>query len=368
MKYKIIVICAGVAMFAAGSGAIANADPATPALTPAQQAKLARIQARFVPGAPNNSGGYGYGKLAEFCGGNIPLQIHPSMVALEEMKEDDRTAIDGTCQGFADSVVYLCGYEKDADPVVKEMIRTNVKRMVCKATSTASEVDTYTGQKFSLENGVLTYLVAAKEGGFHGGNVTDEGQKFLKANVRSASGLSIGGQQLRKQMFENLSIPKDTLRKGLKEECGIDLTVAIDEKLPEHFSAHLGHAPDAACESGMQVIYNSCRETRDSETSSTVIKSAAKKNLKGISCVYSDNESIAIRPGGILELGYSLNAPRPKFEGHSMMSTETYYFNWLKANIGALGSVGPAPAGAAAAPPASSAKPTSRTKRRPVTH
>jgi hypothetical protein len=355
MRLQTPLVMGLVTFLCAATSSMASGDPATPPLNAAQQAKLTKIQAQFVPGGKSNVSGYGFGKLSEFCGANIPMEIHPSMVALEKMKGDDRTDIDSTCQGFANSVVYLCGDRPDADPVVKEMIRSSVKKMVCRATSSTSDLNNH-GLKYTLESGTLTLTVGAKDGAIGGSSISEDGDKFLKANVRRGpDGLSIGGQQLKRKMIDDLSIGKSSLRKRLKDECAIDISVAIDDKLAEHYSKHLGDAPTAACDAGLQVAYNNCRSSADTEISSQAIKAGLKKNLKGISCVLSDNESIAIRPNGILELGFSNNAPRPKFQDRTMMSMESYYFNWLKANIGSLGS-GTQPPSAAPAAPAARAK------------
>lgn len=325
---------------------VAIGDSGSPTLNAAQLEKLQKLQAQFVPGGPNNSGGYGFDKVAEFCGANIPITLDPSLVALEKPNQDNRTRIDTTCQAFGGAIAYTCGYSKDADPVVKEMIRTNVKRMVCRATTNASELNNM-GVNYALKSGTLTFTVIADEGKLGGANIQEEGEKFLLANVRQGGPdtLSIGGQQLKRKMLANIAIDKNTLRKGLKEECNIELaSAAIDDKLAEHYSKHLGHSPLAACEAGLQVVYNNCREPHDSEITSTAVGKALKTNLKGISCVYSDIESIAVRPNGILELGGSVNAPRPKFNGRSMMSSEEYKYRWLKANIATLGGEGSGPA------------------------
>ena len=339
-----------VTLVCAATSSQASGDPSTPTLTTTQQARLTKIQSRFVPGMKNNSPSYGFGKLSEFCGANIPMEIHPSMVALEKPKEEDRSDIETWCQAFADSVTYTCGYQPDADPVIKEMVRNSVKKLSCRATSNANDVGSQ-GVKYALENGTLVFTTIVNNGKLGGGNITEEGDKFLKVNVRrGVDGISIGGQVHKRYIVEHLSPAKNTLVEGLKKECGVDLTVSVDDKLAEHFSKHTGHSAISTCNSAMQVVYTSCRTSSDTVGVSPVIKAAAKK-LKGISCVYSETESIAVKPNGILEMGYSLNAQRPKWPGVLIQSTEDYYFEWMKANIGTLGSSTPSAANAPSAAP-----------------
>jgi hypothetical protein len=330
----------------------------SPTLTAPQQEKLKKIQAMFVPGGPkpNTSGGYGWDKLEEFCGQKIPMEIHPTTAAYEK-KKGDRTDIDSLCDSFAGTVAYTCGYEKDADPVVKEIIRKNVKRTVCKSTENAADFEANRNMKFALENGTFTFTYLANNASDPG----EAGMKFLRKNAfLTPNGLSIGGQQLKRKMFEDLSPRKATLHQRLKEQCGIEnLTVAIDDKLAEHYSYHLGYNANTACDAGLQSVYNLCGRGDEfsKEYNTAAVRAAAQKYMKGISCVYSDTESIAIKPGGILELGVSRDAPRPKWQGKTMMSIHDYYMGWLSANHASF-----AQPGSSSAAAASSSSPPSKPK------
>lgn len=330
----------GLARLLVIAGTVVQAAP--PELTDEQQARLKELQAKFAPGLESQGSGYGYGKIAEFCGADIPIVLDPSLVALETDKnrKGDRTEIAMTCHAFASAVTYTCGSDPNAEPEVKELVRANVKRMVCRATTNASETNNH-GVKYALDNGTLTFTVLARDGRLSGGNIMEQGQKFLSENARRGpDGISIGGLRHKQKMTTDLSLEKTTVRKSLRDECGLEFTVTIDDTLAEYYSHRLGHSAGSACEAGMQVIYNSCGRGDSPEISSPIIKEATKKHLKGISCVLSDQESIAIRPNGILEFGHSLNAPRPLWEGRNQMSIHDYYFNWMKANIKALGSAG----------------------------
>lgn len=53
----------------------------------------------------NSAQSLGYGKLSELCDANIPMEMHPGIVALEKPKKEDRSEVESTCQEFADSVV-----------------------------------------------------------------------------------------------------------------------------------------------------------------------------------------------------------------------------------------------------------------------
>ncbi len=356
-----------------------------PALTPAQQEKLKKIQAMFAPGGHTSSGGYGLEKVPEFCGATIPMTIDPSTVALEKMNGDS-TSIDSTCHAFAGSIAYTCGYEADADPVIKEMIRSNVKRMVCRATNDADQVNNY-GVKYALENGTLTLTYNPK----NAGNIMDEGQKFLQNNVHGPTGLTIAGALKKRELFTKWK--KGTLYGALKNDCGISFDTAIDDKLANHFAEpkNTGYSGLAMCDAGMQSIYNMCASAREFEKyNPAVVAAAVKKNLKTISCVYSDVESIAVRPNGVLELGYKRDAKRQKVDGRDAMYPEDVYMAWLTKNAASwqatpvAATTGAASPDAPAAPPAASAalatsaKPATSAKRatsakpalrpRPVTH
>lgn len=311
---------------------IAGQALADPALTPEQKQKLDTLQAMFQPGGTTNSGGYGLEKVEEFCGAAIPLDVDPSMVLYDDQdKTAARSAISSTCHGVAGAVVYLCGSEKDADPVVKQMVRDNVKRIVCKTTKNPADVSKTNYQAWSLEKGTLTFTCLADHSC---GNLTENGMTFLRQNARSPTGLSIGGREMQQKILKQVG-PENELHQRLADECGIvNLTVSVDEKLAEHFSHNTGHYGGGACDAGLQSVYNLCgRGDEFSELNKKAVKAATKKKFKGISCVYSETESIAIKPGGILELGASLNAPRPKYKGHTMMSIHDFYMRWLADNV-----------------------------------
>lgn len=313
---------------------MAFADDDTPPLTPAQQAKLKKLQALFEPGGKVNSMTQGIDKSEALCGARIPLELHPSTVALEKLN-GDRTIIDTTCNDFAASVVFTCGtIPEQSDPVVKELIRTNIRRLVCRATKNKQETDrgpgmTNYGVKFSLEDGTFTMTYVADGAS----NITDLGKRFLAENVRSAEGLSIGGQQLKRKMLQLVS--KSELRERIKEKCGLDLDVQLDDKLMEHYSHHPTHAPLGVCDSGLQVIYNNCASDGVSnlEITSPEVKRALLANLKGVSCVYSDDMTASVKPNGILEFGTSDQARTPP----PSRSAESFLFSWMKTNVKALG-------------------------------
>lgn len=336
MRGVVTVVAMGMTLV----GSNAGAEDAAPPLTPEQQEKLSKIQAMFLPGGKVTSSGFGIDKALEFCGAAIALEVHPSTVAYDNpAKTWDRSNISTMCHGAAGAVVYMCGYNEEDDPVIKEMIRTNVKRIVCKATRDAAEVGA-PGQKWALENGTLTFTYLAT----NASDPMQTGTPFLSKNVKGPTGLSIGGQKLKRKALESLSPAKNTLLQHLKEECGIEnLSVTVEDKLAEHYSYHLGHNPTSACDAGLQSIYNLCGRGDEfsKEYNKAAVKAAAQKHLKGISCVYADTESIAIKPGGILELGGCLDAPRPKWKGKTMMSIHDYYMAWLSANHASFSSGAP---------------------------
>lgn len=306
---------------------------AEPALTAEQQQKLDALQAMFRPGGSTGSSGYGIEKAQEFCGAAIPLELDPSTVLYDDPKKTAaRSAVSSTCHGVAGAVVYLCGHEKDADPVVKQLVRDNVKRIVCKTTKNAAEVSSTNYQAWALENGTLTFTCLADHSC---GNLTENGMAFLRKNAKSPTGLSIGGQQLKTKLLTQLGPTKNDLLKALSQECGIEnLTFTVDDALAEHYSQHTGHNGATACEAGLQSVYNLCgRGDEFSQHNKAAVKAATKKHLKGLSCVFSETESIAIKPGGVLELGGSVNAPRPKYKGKAMMSVHDFYMRWLADNV-----------------------------------
>jgi hypothetical protein len=310
---------------------------ADPALTPQQQAKLDTLQAMFRPGGSTNSGGYGIEKAEEFCGAAIPLDVDPSMVLYDKPDMTaERSDISSVCHAAAGAVVYVCGSSSDADPVVKQLVRDNVKRIVCKTTKNPAEVSATDYQRWALDRGTLTYTCLAGHGC---GNITETGMAFLRKNVKSATGLSIGGQELKVKLLASYGPSQNSLVKSLEEECGIkDLVVTIEDKLAEHYTEHTGHNPGTACDAGLQSVYNLCaRGNEFAELNKAAVKAATKKHLKGVACVYSDTESIAIKPGGILELGVSYGAPRPKYKGRSMSSIHDLYMRWLADNVKAWG-------------------------------
>lgn len=306
-------------------------------LTPEQQAKLEKLQAMFRPGGSVSSSGYGLEKAKEFCGADIPLEVDPSMVLFDDPeKSAERSDVSSTCHAVAGAVVYTCGSDEKADPVVKQLVRDHVKRIVCRTTKVASDVDPYTFQRWTLEQGTLTFTCIA---GRSCGNITEQGELFLKANVKSATGLSIAGHQLKQKLLASYTPETNDVMRSLAEQCGItNLSVAIDDKLAEHFTQHTGHNPGSACDAGLQSVYNLCgRGDEFSSLNKAAVKAATKKHLKGISCVYADTESIAIKPGGILELGVSYGAERPKYKGHAMSSIHDFYMRWLADNVKAWG-------------------------------
>ena len=336
-----------------------------PALTPAQQEKLKTIQAMFAPGGHTSSSGNSYGleKVPEFCGATIPLTVDPSTVALEQAKG---TSIDSVCHEMASAVAYTCGDEANADPVIKEMIRSNVKRLVCRATNDADQVNNH-GVKYTLDNGTMTLTYTPKTAS----NIQDDGQTFLQNNVRGPTGLTIAGEMKKTEMFSKWK--KGTLYESLKKDCGISFETAIEEKLANHFAEpkNTGYYGLAMCDSGMQSIYNMCSRAGEfASYNPAAVTAAVKKNLKTISCVYSDVESIAIRPNGVLELGYKRGAARPAmFDGKSIMYPEDHYMAWLTKNAvawqvtpSASSSAAPAAAAAPVAP-APASKPAPRPRR-----
>lgn len=323
-------------LFALGAllcAAPAFADEAAPALTPDQDAKLKKLQAMFSPGGKVNSMSAGIDRSEAACGARIPFEVHPSTVALEPMN-GDRTEIDATCNQFASAVVYTCGTNAaDSDPVVKEMIRTSVKRMACMATKDRKLTDrgagnTNYGVKYTLEDGTLTLLYVV--GGAT--NMLELGQRFLAENVRNAQGLSLGGQQLKRKALALLV--KSNLVQGLKTKCGLDLEVSVDDALFEEYSKHPTQAPLSVCYSGLQVLYTNCTNdgVRDQEITSPAAKEAILKHLKGVSCVLADTVTGTVKPNGVIEFGGNVAARVP---GRSM-SVESYLFDWMKANADTL--------------------------------
>src|SRR6185369_7224019 len=118
---------------------------------------------------------------------------------------------------------------------------------------------------------------------------------------------------------------------------------------------HPTHSPLSACNSGLQTVYNYCgRTTEFNDYNSTTINPALKKSLKGISCTYSEANTIAFK-NGVLEIGTSDDATTPKWQGHSMQGLDDDYMHWMQGNIGSLG-VAPQSASSNATPPAKPAQ------------
>jgi hypothetical protein len=318
----------------------AFADDDAPPLTAAQEAKLARLRALFQPGGKVNSMASGVEQSEAACGARIPLEVDPSTVALEPMN-GDRSDIDTTCNEFASAVVYTCGTNAaDSDPVVKEMMRTNVKRMVCRATKDRALTDrgagmTNYGVKFTLENGTLTLLYVIK-----GASMMRElGERFLAEHVRNEQGLSIGGQRLKRKTLEQLK--RSDLLADIKKKCGLELDVQVDDALFEHFSLHPTRAALGVCYSGLQVLYNNCSSdgVHNLEITAPEVKAAILAHVKTISCVLSEQVSASVKPNDVLEIGGDFEG---KHAGPSM-SVEAFLFSWLKAHAGDLAGK-PAPA------------------------
>lgn len=323
-----------LAVTTAASSAPAQTAP-TVSLSPAQQEKLEKVQRRLLASSPT-SPGRAVARVADTCGAPIPIELDPSMVALDDpAKSAEDSRIDSTCREVADALVATCDSNSDAASAVKEIVRANVKRGVCRMTKNPAEVPHKNGKgiKWTLEGGALVYTCLAP----CGQSAFDEGRDFLRENARSPSGLSIAGQLIKAEMLKSLG-EGNSLRSRLASECGVGaLTVSVDDKLAEQFSHHLGHAPEAACSAGLQALYNLCGDQGGGQPYDAKIRALAKKHFKGISCVFSDQESIAIKPGGILELGHNRFSTRPKWKGKNPTSIYEYYQSWLKENAGQFG-------------------------------
>ena len=315
-----------VGMMTAATAAIAtdsSAQGSTPTLTAAQKQKLATIQAQFVPGARDRNWDMGFDGVAKYCGAPIPMTIDPSTVVVEKM-DGDRTGIPSVCRELAESVIYTCDNADDADPVVKEMVRGGVKRMVCAATSNADEVGN-AGQKFTLDaQGTLTMTYGPRPS-----NTGESGRAFLDTNVKK-NGLSIGGQKTKRKMIAQLKT--GSFPKSLTDECGMSPTVSVDDKLAEHYSKHPTHSAIGACVAAMQSIYNFCGS--GGVFARPDLKAFAQKNIKSVACNYGETNSLSLK-NGVLSVATNDAAGTPNFNGRQMMSLGEYDMEWMKANFNA---------------------------------
>lgn len=71
------------------------------------------------------------------------MEIHPNLVILETSsnRQGDQTDIEITCNGMAEAAVCTCTSPGGEDSLVAKMIRSNVKRLVCRATANAGETN-----------------------------------------------------------------------------------------------------------------------------------------------------------------------------------------------------------------------------------
>jgi hypothetical protein len=339
-----------VGLLTVGTAAIATASSAqgsTPALTAAQKQKLASIQAQFVPGAKDRNWDMGFDGVAKYCGAAIPMTIDPSTVAVEKM-DGDRTGIPSVCRELAESVIYTCDNADDADPVVKEMVRGSVKRMVCAATSNEADVGD-AGQKFTLDaQGTLTMTYGPRPS-----NTGERGRAFLDTNVKK-NGLSIAGQKTKRKMIAQLKT--GSFPKSLTDECGMSPTVTVDDKLAEHYSKHPTHSAIGACVAAMQSIYNFCGS--GGVFARPDLKAFAQKNIKSVACNYGETNSLSLK-NGVLSVATNDAAPTPNFNNRMMFSLGEYDMEWMKANFNASTA---STASTSSSPASSSSTPSSPTR------
>jgi hypothetical protein len=187
----------------------AGGEAATLALTAAQQEKLKAIQAMFLPGGSTNSGGYGIQKTAEFCGAAIPLEVHPSTVAYETpVRPIDRERISGTCHAAAGALIEGCRQTVNGVNLKKEL-SANVKKMVCKATQNAVEVDPRTFQAWTFESGTLVFTYLASE---EPRSIDEAGMKFLREKFTTRLALQ---DAARSSFNETMAYTQEELKKEL---------------------------------------------------------------------------------------------------------------------------------------------------------
>lgn len=316
----------------------ASAAGPLPPLTPAQTKKLEGIRAAFVPGSkePNHE----YEFMKEQCGFQLPIEIEPNTVVFDHYQEPDRTQVESTCAGLVDAVTYTCregATGSDGVPLSdrpKEFVKAGVKRLLCRATGPGADFTVNEGDvRYTLTDGTLTLTY-----GPNPGNINEKGTRFLNDVLRlKPGGISLKGYLLKEQwQIVMRAKPGDgssdysTLRASIRDECGIDLSLELDDELAEKFSQQTRNSGLSGCDSALQTVYNFCGR---SDTMKPAVKAAMQKKLKGVSCVYGEKAGAELK-NGILIVRSNLVAA----EGGAGISSAE-----LEASIGQAFGVAPKP-------------------------
>jgi hypothetical protein len=170
--------------------------------------------------------------------------------------------------------------------------------LACRATGPGADFTVNEGDvRYSLADGTLTLTYGPSPG-----NIGEKGTRFLISTLRlKPGGISLKGYLLK----ENWQIvmrakPGDgssdysTLRASIRDECGIDLTLELEDTLAERFSQQTRNSGLSGCDGALQTVYNFCG--RD-DTKVPEVGAGMKKKLKGLSCVYSEQAGVELKDG-----------------------------------------------------------------------